>query len=134
MLVKHEILPDEPIIIFKFDGIFTVNEMLEMYTICEENVDKLGGRGYRIGDYTECISTFPDLLDAIQKSRNARVGNPSDPRFIPVMVGTNAWVKLASDLLSKPQFANIRIPIFTSVEDALAAVRVMEEQRKNNAE
>jgi hypothetical protein len=122
MTVSYERLSGEPIIIFRFVGEFSVQDLLDSYRISQQEMAN-EPHIYRISDYTQAKATFAEVLAGIKTAASGQAGSVSSKNFSIPMVGTNHWVRLATDLMKSPQFGSIKIPIFQQFEDALSAAR-----------
>jgi hypothetical protein len=125
MPMTYERLPDEHIVIFSFAGNVTVEEQREMYQISAGILDETGRHLYRLSNYSFVTSSFAEVLGIVRDLGGALPGSIADPRITAVIVGAHQWTKLAADMAKRPQFGSVQIPIFSTVEDGLVALRLV---------
>jgi hypothetical protein len=130
MLKKYEILSDIPAIVFEFDGMVTAEQVQRAFQICEDHVDELGGHVYRIVDYSKSHTTYTELLRIVQATKASPIG--VDERFTPIMVGENMWIRMGSELLSKPVVRSANLPVVQTQEEAIRWVRKHNKKRLAN--
>lgn len=119
-----ERLPDEPIIIIRFKGKVNLQVVGETFDIVNQFAQEVGGVVYRISDYTETTSTFGEILQGMAAAAKQRAeGSVFDSKVRLMFVGTNQWIRLMRDMMQQPQFGNLQIPTFVSIEDALSFIR-----------
>lgn len=134
MPVAYELLPEESIIICTFTGDFKTEDLRQMYRTCDELLNKTYSHLYRISNFSAVDSTFPEVMAAIKEIGSDLPGGASDPRVTTCVVGSNQWTRMAVDFLKRPQFGGLQISLFQTIEDALAAMRLVihEKQRLND--
>jgi hypothetical protein len=125
MPVTVERVPNEPIIIAHLWGIVDVSCVREMYTNSAPLVDEIGTHTYRVTDAREVETTFSDLVQILGKTMAGEPGSTGDPRITPILVGTNAWVKMLQESLKQQQYGAKQIAIYETREEALAHARAL---------
>ncbi len=119
MPVTVEKLADLPVVIAVLEGQVNVPVIQEMYRRSAELCEGIEGPIFRITDVREVTTSFAEMLGVIREASKGTPGSTTDPRFHPVFVGNNQWVRLVRDAMSQPQFGGINMPLFTSREDAM---------------
>lgn len=125
MPVKVFRIPDEPILIATFTGPVTVAHMREMYEASaaliapDENCAI-----YRITDFRSINSTPQEALRIYQTARLDMPASTTDPRVRPILLGSNKWTRLASEMMWDSERLNL--PIFESLSDALTHIRILQ--------
>ena len=123
-------LPQEPVVVIRNQGTLTpalydfritcaavastmeAHHMPYTYLISDD-------RGLRIPDFDSFAMV---IADALQNVRGP--GSPSDPRVRGgAIVATHEGMRIWSDLLNSKDFYGLMMPVFESMEDALAFVR-----------
>jgi hypothetical protein len=120
MPISVERLPGEPIIVAKLSGVITPELIVPFFEECTRLAETIEGRVYRISDVSQVQISYSDLMQVLASS----IGTPGsslDPRFYVLMVGPHAWLQLYTDSLK--QHGSAFVPIFDSLDDALAYVR-----------
>lgn len=134
MPITYERLPDEPILIVATIGDLTVAGMQEIFARSAEIQREIGGVLYRITDNTRLDVSAQDFINIIHLVQQAGKGTPgssADPNIRAVLVADNRWSLLFREALSQPQFGGVFLPIFETLEQALAYVRVQIRQSQN---
>lgn len=124
MPVSIELFSDEPILVATFTEPFKPREDLEkvaqhMVKILEDVPDIL----WRIDDTTFVEMTFTKLVEAMSAATRSKTGTVTDPRVELILVGTSETMKTAAKSMEQRQYGEVKVPLFTSRDDALAYVR-----------
>ena len=122
MTVTVTRLRGQPIIVATVSGRHSLQTMLEVFTRSAELITDSDPFLYRITDFTGVDSTLADVVAMAREARQGLPGSTTDSRFRPVFVGSNAWVKLGHEAMRQPQFGGVVIPIFDTMDAALAYV------------
>lgn len=119
-------LGDEPIIIAKFTGHVTIEMVDEAYQKSAEILDQEPSqiRFVRISDYTEANTEFRDLIKLVASASSNKPGSASDPRLIPILVGTDAMVRLGADFTKGRTAGKTEMMLFKEMDDAIEAARI----------
>jgi hypothetical protein len=120
---------DEPIMIMSFSGFVTSAEVLDMSKECAVLMDKIGTPTYWILDVSTSTSDFQQLFNIILTQSKGQPGTATDPRGIGALVGTHPLIKLFQSAIKQRQFGGFNFPMFTSLESALAAIRLQIAQK-----
>jgi hypothetical protein len=124
MPVKVERLPGEAIVIATCSGILDVPTLQAMFAQTAALMNESDKLVYRIADYYGVTSTFNDLLTSAQKaSQTGAPASTTDPRILPMFVGSDEWQAQARVAFGKNPFGTVQIPIFGRVDDAVAYAR-----------
>jgi hypothetical protein len=126
-------LPGEPIIVIK--PALPVEQNIEhVYAVdarCDQIASGLGGPLYRIIDMRSVDLAYSDILLYLDLEKEGRPGSLADPRVRTLMVGYHPLLKIAAR--KTLQELNVIIPIFDSMDEALAYVRADAEARSGSA-
>jgi hypothetical protein len=126
-------LPGEPIIVVK--PALPVEQNIEhVYTIdarCDQIASELGGPLYRIMDMRFADLAFSDILLFLDLEKEGRPGSLVDPRVRTLMVGHHPLLKIAAR--KTLQELDVTVPVFDSMDEALAYVRADAEARSGSA-
>jgi hypothetical protein len=114
-------MPNEPIILATLEGRIDVETMKQVFAQSAALADGMRGRIYRITDVRRVSNaeSFTDIIAIVREAAKGMPGSTTDPRIVPMFVGTHQMAKLAADLLRQQQFGGKQVPMFKSVEDAL---------------
>jgi hypothetical protein len=127
MPYKVERLSGEPVIIVTWQGPFSEKSIVEKDFIaaCDDVVSLMGSERpvVRIDDVRGVKVDFGDLVVGMGVARKKLPGSPSDPSIKALIVGSGFLWDLASKGAKQLQYGAIDIPLFTSMEDALATAR-----------
>jgi hypothetical protein len=123
MPVTVELLPGEPILYATLVGDVTVDDMRAMFIQSAQMTQDMPGPIYRITDTRQGRADFMGMLQTVRAASDGTPGSSTDPKFKPVFLGTNEMVRMGVDMLKKPQFGGIQIPIFREIDDALIYIR-----------
>ncbi len=122
MPVTVEKLADFPVVIAVLEGQVNIPTIQEMYRRSAELCEGMDGPIFRITDVREVTTSFAEMLGVIREASKGTPGSTTDPRFHPVFVGNNQWVRLVRDALRQPQFGGVNMPLFTSREEAMVYI------------
>lgn len=123
MAFKVERLPNEPIIVVTWQmPVDTGKETPQTFV----DIDALIGPDetvYCITDLRAVNIDFGTLVTAMAAQRVKAPGSPSDPRLRSSLVGTGMLWEIASRGAKQLQYGGLDIPLYSSLEDALANAR-----------
>jgi hypothetical protein len=117
-------IPGEPIMISTFTGQVLLEDTRQSTAATLDFIRETGGPVHVIADLTDIQASFMETLMILRDQAASGEGTTSDPNVLLMLVGSHTMVKLFADAMSQPQFGGIQIPMFKSIEDALAAARV----------
>jgi len=117
-------LPNEPIVIVIGD--VPVEDHIGPIRSVFAQIDRLATetrtRMYCIADMRHVSAlSFSDILIILDELRSAPTGSPRDPRVRTCVVGTHDLLPIAIKKLR--QQYGLELPLFDTLEDALAAIR-----------
>lgn len=124
MPIHLQLLPDEPILIASVQGSVAVDDMVQMFHDSAALIESIEGTVYRITDTILMTAAFAELLAAVHAASSGVPGSPTDPRIQSVLAGQTYYAKFASDVMRLEQTSSLNLPIFPTVADALAAIRL----------
>jgi hypothetical protein len=116
-------MDDEPILIAHLYGKVTCQDVLTLFAKSAEFADQVGGPIARITVVEEGDISFGDLVMIMAEVPGGMPGSPSDLRLSCAMVGSHQWARFYSDSLHQDQYKRINVPLFGSLDEALAYVR-----------
>ncbi len=126
-------LEEEPIIITAYAGEVTAEILLNGYARTAELITRCGAKQYLILDMTEVSTSFAEVMTLLKHQRQTTPGATVDPRLeAMVVVGAGRMLRLYVDALRQGAASPLQgatVPMYASIEDALAALRVMIKQR-----
>jgi len=128
-------LPDEPILITTYEGEVTAAVIQEGVTEAAKFMANMEGKIYRIIDLSQIATgSFVEVIKLMDSQLQGSAGTSTDPRLgAMVLIATDSMVRLFADVMRK-RSGGLQLPIFSSLEDGIAAVRVMvENDRKQDA-
>ncbi|MAU13552.1 MAG: hypothetical protein CL607_27290 [Anaerolineaceae bacterium] len=112
---RHESLP---ILIAKIGRTWGEHNMAMMFAECLDACRDDEQHVIRITDFSEADMSFSDVIMLVQLLSKQQVpGSFFDTRFDDVLVGTDAWVYVARDRISK--FLGQHVALFQTQEAAL---------------
>ncbi|GAB4508777.1 MAG: hypothetical protein OHK0046_02250 [Anaerolineae bacterium] len=122
ILIEHGM--KEPIIIVNWQNPFdTTTDILESNKLVSDFANRSGTPVYRIIDTHEIDLTFGDLVHILDLKTRNEPGSLRDPRIHTVLVGTHEMVRMKAQSLSQEQYGGLNVPLFESVDDAIAYCR-----------
>jgi len=130
-LSKVEKLLGEPIMISTFSGTVVLEDTRQSSVATAEFIVEMGGPVHIIADLTNIQASFGETLMILKDQSAIGAGTTSDPNVLLALVGTHTMLKLYADAMAQPQFGQIRIPMFKTIDDALAAARIEIGNRKD---
>ena len=133
MAVTFEKLPDEPIVIVTSLGQINVEMMLEIYRRIAEIADQIEPPLYRITDTRQQDTSFADMMGIIKQASRGQPGTTTDPRIRHVFVGRDKFAMLARDAYANNDPNHHAVPVFDTLEEALAYIRLEISRHKMTA-
>ena len=121
MPVTIEQIPNEPIILLRYQGFLDVATVTEAFIKSVALATNIEGTVYRIADVREAESTFVEVMNIIKASRST-AGSTTDNKFRVIFVGDNQLIRFYMQIL-----ANLGAPplrIFHTLEDAMEYIRL----------
>src|SRR5450432_2958306 len=119
MPVTVERLPNEPILIATLSGNITGKDFKELYHLSTALIGTEPGMFYRISDVREAVSTFPEMLMAIQVAAQELPSSMTDERIHVTLVGTSTWINFARGVFAK---RGITVTVFEEISTALESI------------
>ena len=123
MPITVELLPDEPIVIMKFEGTVTAAEITEKLQETAEKTADIAGTIYRINDISDLQMTVKEMIALVTTLRQPTPGAYNDPRFEVVFVNDNRTSHVYTDILQTQLFREQPIRLFGSTEQAIEYIR-----------
>ena len=122
-----QLLSTEPIVISTYTGLVTVADVQQASVELAQMLDNTADKLYVVVDLLTIDSSFAEVMKIIAQQSQGAAGTTTDPRIGAIaLVGTNVMAKLYSQAMEK-RHEGVRIPMYTRVKDALAAVRMLME-------
>jgi hypothetical protein len=120
-----QLLSTEPIVVSHYTGNVTVDDVQQASVELAQILDKAADKVYVIVDLLDISSSFAEVMKIIAQQSQGEAGTTTDPRIGTIaLVGTNSMAKLYSQAMEK-RHQGIHIPMYTRMEDAFAAVRML---------
>jgi hypothetical protein len=120
-----QMLSTEPIVISTYRGLVTVADVQQAAVELAQMLDNAPSQLYIVVDLLDIDSSFAEVMKIIAQQSQGEAGTTTDPRIGALaLVGTNVMAKLYSQAMEK-RHEGVRIPMYTRVSDALAAVRML---------
>jgi hypothetical protein len=119
------LLPNEPILLAKFDEDFSVardgEEMMgEMKRILDASSTPL----YMLDDFLKLKMSFPDLVAALAMSTRGSTAVMRHPNVRKlVIVSTSELLRLGGNALKQAQYGGFQADIYPSLDEALTGIR-----------
>ncbi len=117
MPAKIEPIPNEPIVIVRFDGRLDVDTVRQVFVDTASIFAHFEGDVYRIADIRTAKIGFVDLVNIVKAVRGGLPASSIDPRVHGIFVGRNQFARMYADFIK--QLGGTPIPIFATMEDAL---------------
>lgn len=126
MPFTFEQLPDEPIYIFTYTGRVSVELVMEGRRLAEAQIAAHPVNSVIIFDTTQSETDFRQILELLRTQMIAPPGREVGVQItvLPSFVGTSALVKLFVDGSRQTQFGARQLPLFSTRDDAITAMRV----------
>ncbi|MEZ4669180.1 MAG: hypothetical protein R3E39_14835 [Anaerolineae bacterium] len=130
MSVTVERIPDEPIIVLRYQGFMDVATVVEAFTKSGVLAANIEGTVFRIADVREADSTFVEVMNIIKASRST-AGSTTDNKFRVIFVGDNQLIRFYMQIVQ-----NLGAPplhIFHTLEDALEYIKLERAKQPTSA-
>lgn len=119
-------LENEPIVIATLIGKITAEDLADLYNQTMPYLDEETPYLYRISDVRQATSSFPEMSKITVEARE-KIGAVSDSRIRKlVMVGSDQWIEMYREAVQRWSYERLEIPVFDTIEEALAYVRELE--------
>lgn len=120
-------LTDVPVIVVKLvmpPRLDVENLFREIAAECLPHIEAADRPQYRINDMSafDALPIFSAVVRGLAFETQRLPGTSSDPRLIPLFVGKGKDVKLIVEALKQKQYGEYHVPLFASMEEALAHV------------
>ena len=123
MTTKIERLPNEPIVVVTWlEPVDVSKETPGKFVQVNALIDS-DEKVYVIDDLSQTKIDFSTLVSGMAAQRVKAPGSPSDPRVTTALVGSGFFVDLISKGAKQFQYGSLDIPVFSSLDDALANIR-----------
>lgn len=116
-------LPDEPIIIATLTETIALDDVQIIFQRTEELRADMPSQIYRITDTTDAITSIAEIIRIIKSAADGRSSKTTDPTVTVVFVGKSQWSHLFTEAMKQGEFGKVQIPLFDTLDDALAYVR-----------
>ena len=126
MPFQVERIPGKNIIIVRSNGKLRAEEAHDSYRAVAEILDTMEGIVYRITDVRRQTMTYQEMLQLVELAISGKPGSLVDPRVKNIWVGREYYALQARELFRE---RGLMIPLFASMEEALAAVEKMLENQ-----
>lgn len=124
-------LENKPIIIAAFEGVVTVDDVIQTFQESAEIMGDDQQSYHRITDVRNATSNFIEMLGVIKEASSGQPGSTTDPRIKTTFVGTTTWIAFFRNALKSPQFGGKSMAAFESMDDALASIQVQLDNTKS---
>ncbi len=125
MTVTTRRIPNEQIIVVTISNPFTAGDPTTGNRETARLLDENKGPVYRIEDLSSLDLPFSVLVqgmaEATHRSSEGSLNDPRAPRLI--MVGSKPNHQMIVDSLKQAQYGGLNVPLFATVEEALAHAR-----------
>lgn len=124
MTTRVERIPGEPIILITIQGHLDAHIVQNTYKQVAELARHIEGPVYRITDLRQMEVTLTDMVEIIKEASRGLPGSATDPCILNVFVGKSHMSRFAADMLRLRRFGGVCCVLMTTLDDALAYVRV----------
>jgi len=123
MTVSFQHFPNERIIVANFDVPFSSQDVALANEETARVVLQRGSPVYRIENIVGPLS-FDDVTEGLAvAARSSVAGSARDPNVIFLFVGKGPIVEMTAKSFSQTQYAGREVPLFGTLEEALAYAR-----------
>ena len=117
-----EKIENKPIFIVASDGTVTPDERAAGLAELNQLIEGIEGTIYRIIDVRQHNMDFPTFVVFLKGALTKEKGSIGDPRFYNVFVGREKMTMMLRDSMQKQSEDGNPIPLFWTIEDALAHI------------
>lgn len=115
-------LGNKPIVAVKFAAQI---DFMSAFTILPRRINRMvteqqWSHVWVITDYTDYDLQITDVIFSLVHQSKGEPGTASDPRVTLLLAGSNPLLKEMSMAARRPQHGNLSLPVFESVEQAIA--------------
>lgn len=123
-VVSVEKLPDENIVVVTYEPPFDANVDVSQVQAELEAIHAEGdGALYVVGDLSRVTPTVQDLVDSINYTVMRRPVSMRNPDIHLILVGEGSLLELAARSYAHTYYGSQHVPVFKTVDAALAYVR-----------
>lgn len=123
MPIRVEIMPDEPIVMYIYEGQITSDDVLNARRQVMDAINAASGLVVRINDTRRAALSFSDGLNVLATMTRDVPGSARDGRVVDVAVAGDQLVNFLTESLSQEQYGAINVPIFGTLDEALTFAR-----------
>lgn len=117
-------LDGEPIIIVEIrDPYDYQTDPPRMFHEIDQIASTFDDGGFVIYDCRTLDVSFNDLVAGMSAQVQGVPGSISDPRLTACLVGSSVMLRLAAEGFAKPQYGEIQVPLYDTLDDALNDLR-----------
>lgn len=125
-------LEDAPILIVTHEGFLDLQAAEAATVQVAEALAQAEEPLYGIIDLRAATTSFPEVLRILHHQSQGRLGTLSTDRGRIVLVGSHPLIRIFRKLFRLDEFGGLVLPIFSSLDEALVALRAkIEEDRQN---
>lgn len=124
MPVSVEKLAGEPIIVVTIKGHLDAEMMRAIYAEVAELSQGIAPPVYHITDVREMDVTLADMVEILKEASRGVAGSATDSRVANVFVGRSPMSRFAADMLRLRRFGGVSTVLLSTLDDALAYVRL----------
>lgn len=133
MPVTIERVENEPIVISTFTGRIQAEDLAAFFTELEPIIDRMEGPIYLVSYIPFVEYSADDLVALLHLAKARYIEAQSNPTQTILFVGSSALVRIYKDALTRPEFGGVSIPMFDTLDAALAYIREQQHTRSTNA-
>jgi hypothetical protein len=131
MSATHHQLDGEPIVIVTYQADITAQDVQAASIRSSEIAQASPEALYWIVDLSQVQANFQDAIQAVTYVSRGSPGVTSGNAARTFLVGSHQLVRFFQDAMSQPQYGGLQLPLFRSLDDALAALRVKIQADRN---
>lgn len=116
-------LPNEPIVIVELRERMDLNSVRTMFKQTAEIARDMNQPVYRIANFLNVNVSIREMAAALAEGTKGGPGSPRDRQVPFVMVAGRNRIRFFFEMLRRKEYGGIEVPVFDTMDEALAYVR-----------
>ncbi len=117
-----EKLSDRPIYLIRYSDPFAPDQVMSVFSEIGRTADQVQPV-YVINDLSQLAMNFSEMMLGMREAALGGPGTAADPRTRHVLVGSHELLQLTSEALKQEQYGQRNVPLFMTIDEALAYIK-----------
>lgn len=124
MSVEIQQYGHDPVLLVQFIDELSIDSVRQMYAESDALASQMDSPVvWRLIDISTTNATFADVMNLVKGHKTHTPGCFSDSRIRTVFCPSHPMARLLADMLAKPEYGNLDLPVFPGLGEALLFVQ-----------